>query len=49
VLAKATTEVDLSGIPEGGVHTIRLAGQAGIYFASHPGRDQGDAGFRRRI
>ena len=27
VLAKATTEVDLSGIPEGGVHTVAWQGK----------------------
>ena len=32
VLAKATTEVDLSGIPEGGVHTVAWQGKPVFIF-----------------
>ena len=36
VLAKATTEVDLSGIPEGGVHTVAWQGKPVFIFHRTP-------------
>ncbi len=49
VLAKATTEVDLSGIPVGGVHTVAWQGKPVFRVSSRPGRNKGDGGFGRRI
>ncbi|MBI3478853.1 MAG: ubiquinol-cytochrome c reductase iron-sulfur subunit [Nitrosomonadales bacterium] len=41
VLSKATTEVDLSGIPEGGMHTVAWQGKP--VFVLHRTREQIDA------